>query len=87
MNSGANDSEAGLPARFKPLRRATRAIRAVLYITGPILWLVSLLVVDYVVREGREIGIALVILGFSFLVVLAFLVPMRRRRVREEEMP
>jgi hypothetical protein len=63
-------------------------MRAVLYIAGPFLWVASLLVFDYDVRHGREIGIALVILGFSFLVSLAFLVPMRMRRVREEkEMP
>lgn len=60
---------------------------AVLYIAGPILWVASLIVVDYVVRDGREIGVALVILGLSFLVSLAFLVPMRMRRVREEEAP
>lgn len=60
---------------------------AVLYIAGPILWVASLIVVDYVVRDGREIGVALVVLGLSFLVSLVFLVPMRMRRVREEETP
>lgn len=82
-----DDSATELPARFKPLRRATRAMRAVLYITGPVLWVISLLVVDYVVRHGRSILIALIVLGFSFLVSLAFLIPMRMRRVREEETP
>jgi hypothetical protein len=60
-------------------------MRAVLYIAGPVLWVTSLLVVDYVVRHGREIGLALVVLGLSFLVSLAFLLPMRMRRVREEK--
>jgi drug/metabolite transporter (DMT)-like permease len=60
-------------------------MRAVLYIAGPVLWVISFLVVDYVVRHGREIGIALVVLGISFLVSLVFLIPMRMRRVREEK--
>jgi hypothetical protein len=60
-------------------------MRAVLYIAGPFLWVASLLVVDYVVRHGREVGLALVVLGLSFLVSLAFLLPMRMRRVREEK--
>lgn len=63
-------------------------MRAGLYIAGPLLWVASLFAFDYVVRHGHEIGIALLVLGVSFLVSLAFLVPMRMRRVREEkEMP
>lgn len=62
-------------------------MRAVLYITGPVLWLTSFLVADYVARSGREIWIALIVLGCSFVVSLAFLIPMRMRRVREEETP
>jgi uncharacterized membrane protein (UPF0136 family) len=60
-------------------------MRAVLYIAGPFLWVASLLVFDYVVRHGREIGIALVILGVAFVVSLVLLVPMRMRRVRDEK--
>ena len=55
-----------------------------LYILGPVLWIASFLIVDYVIRHGREVGLALVILGASFLGALAFLVPMRMKRVREE---
>jgi hypothetical protein len=72
------------PPVFKPLRRATGAMRRVLYLAGPILWVASFLVVDYVVRHGREIGLALIILAASFLLALVCLTPMRMKRVREE---
>ena len=80
-----DDSATELPARFKPLRHATRAMRAGFYVAGPFLWVAALFVFDYDVRHGHEIGIALVVLGISFLVSLAFLIPMRMRRVREEK--
>jgi hypothetical protein len=80
----SDDGATRLPASFEPLRRATRARLAVLYIAGPFLWVASLLVVGYVIRHGREVGIALVVLAAAFLVALAFLIPMRMRRVREE---
>jgi membrane protein YdbS with pleckstrin-like domain len=73
-----------LPTRFEPLRRTSRARRIALYIGGPLLWVLSFGVVDYVVRDGREIRIALVILAASFLLASAVLLPMRYRRVREE---
>jgi hypothetical protein len=72
------------PPVFTPLRRATRAMRTALYLTGPILWVGSFLVVDFVVQHGREVGLALIILAASFLLALACLIPMRMRRVREE---
>ncbi|MGE5407779.1 MAG: hypothetical protein ACM3NV_04125 [Syntrophothermus sp.] len=59
-------------------------MRATLYLIGPILWLGLFLVIDYVVRHGREVGLALIILAASFLLALACLIPMRMKRVREE---
>lgn len=72
------------PPVFSPLRRATGVMRKVLFITGPMLWVASFLIVDYVVRHGREVGLALIILSASFMLALVCLIPMRMRRVREE---
>jgi hypothetical protein len=72
------------PARFKPLHHATRDRLRLLYSVGPLLWVVGLAIVSEVVRRGNSVKIALIVLGASLLVSLAFLVPMRARRVRME---
>lgn len=48
------------------------------------LWLVGLVVLGYVVRTGREVGVAIAVLAAAFLVSVVLLIPMRARRAREE---
>lgn len=57
---------------------------AALFIAGPMLWLVGLVVLGYVVRTGREVGVAIAVLAAAFLVSVVLLIPMRARRAREE---
>ena len=64
--------------QFSPLTVATRRTRIVVAMVGPLLWLVACIVLAVVGHETRAIAFG------SFLVALAALVPMRRRRVREE---
>jgi hypothetical protein len=75
------------PASFTPLRRATHARLVALFIVGPILWLAAVVLIDIVVRNGRDVGIALLVSSVSFAVALACLLPMRMRRVRQEAEP
>jgi hypothetical protein len=74
-------------AFFTPLRRATHARLIALFIVGPILWLAALVLIDLTVRNGRDIGVALVVCGVSFAVALVWLIPMRMQRVRQEAEP
>ena len=76
-----------IPASFEPLRRATRARLTALFIVGPILWLAAFVLIDLTVRQGRDIGVALLVCGVSFAVALVWLIPMRIRRVRQETEP
>ena len=83
MTNGASETQAS----FTPLRRATRARLAALFIVGPILWLAAFVLIDLTVRQGRDIGVALLVCGVSFAVALVWLIPMRIRRVRQETEP
>jgi hypothetical protein len=58
-----------------------------LLILGPILWVAALVVVAYVVREGRSVGIALLVLAGSLLLAMVTLLLGRWRRVRNERRP
>jgi hypothetical protein len=74
------------PRRFSPLHRASREQRAtLLFLVGPLLWLVSLVVLSVAVERADAVGIGLLFAGLSFIVTLAVLVPMRMRRVRDED--
>jgi peptidoglycan/LPS O-acetylase OafA/YrhL len=73
-----------LPARFLPLRRASRAKRRVLLVAGPLLWLVALLVVAVVIHRTNAVEYALLVLAVSFAVALFLLGCMRAARAREE---
>ena len=44
-----------VPRRFSPLRRAPRSTRVALYILGPLLWVVALMVVSLLVHEQDAI--------------------------------
>ena len=55
-----------------------------LFLLGPLLWLVSLLVVAYVIGHDDAIGIALLVLTASFAVALVLLGWTRIARAREE---
>jgi hypothetical protein len=72
------------PARFKPLHSASKGRLTLLYIVGPLLWVVGLALVSAVVRHGDSVKIALIVLGASLLFSLAVLLPMRALRVRRE---
>jgi hypothetical protein len=63
---------------------APAARRIAVYLLGPLLWLVALIVVAFVVRQGRAVGVALLVTAATFLLATLILVPLRRRRVREE---
>jgi hypothetical protein len=69
--------------RFRPLRPATSRERVRTLIAGPILWLVALIAVAIVVREGSAVGIGLVVVAVSFLISVPSLMLVRRRAVRE----
>jgi uncharacterized integral membrane protein len=73
-----------LPARFVPLSRASRARRTAVFILGPLIWLVALLVLAFVVDERDAVEFALIVLAASFLVGLVLIGWTRVVRVREE---
>lgn len=80
--SGAARSD--LPARFSPLRRASRAKRRATLIIGPLLWLASLVLVALVIHHGNSVEYALAVLAISFALALPVLGSMRALRAREE---
>jgi hypothetical protein len=73
-----------VPRRFSPLRRAPRSTRVALYILGPLLWLVALILVSLLVREQDAIETGLLIAGAAFVVAVVLLLPQRMLRVRSE---
>jgi hypothetical protein len=72
------------PPRFTPLTVAPRPTRIVVALLGPLLWLAAFLLVAVVADETDAIAYGLAIAAASFLVATVVLIPMRRRRVREE---
>ncbi len=70
---------------FEPQRRASPRLLAVAFVAGPCLWAIMLIAVAIVVRNQRAVEIALAIVLASVLISIALLVPMRKRRVREED--
>ena len=73
-----------VPRRFSPLRRAPRSTRVALYILGPLLWVVALIVVSLLVREQDAIETGLLVAGAAFVVAVVMLLPQRMLRVRSE---
>jgi hypothetical protein len=72
------------PADFRPLQRASRPVRVLVFVFGPLLWLVALVVVGVVVKRGRAVEIGLIAALTAFLLALVVSMIARRLRVREE---
>jgi len=85
MNAPRDGGTSIDPPTFEPLRPASHGGLAALLLAVPFLWVAALIVVAFALRYGRFVEIALVVLVVSFLLAIVVLVPMRRRRVREEE--
>ena len=73
-----------IPPRFAPLRRPPSWARVAVLLAGPLLWLGSLLVVAFVVKELDDVGVALLITAVSFAISIPVLLLARRRCVRDE---
>ena len=73
------------PPVFAPLRPATPGWRAFLFIGGPLIWAAALIVTAYVLRHSEAVALALIVVTVCTLIGVAVLLPMRARRVREEE--
>jgi hypothetical protein len=74
------------PASFRPLRPATRAQRKLMFVLGPVIWLVAALLLAIVVDGVDAVENALLILAVCFacaLVVLGLTRISRGRRERE----
>ena len=72
------------PARFQPRRPAPRAWRPLLFLLGPVVWLVALLVIAFVLDRREAIEFALVVFAVSCLAALLALGWTRVGRDREE---
>jgi hypothetical protein len=73
--------------RFRPRRKAPAETRRLLFLVGPLVWLVGLVVIAYVTHHRDAIEFALVILAACFALSLVPLVVLRAARVREERTP
>jgi hypothetical protein len=71
--------------RFTPLTVAARPRRIAVAMIGPLLWLAGFAMVAIVADETDAIAVGLAIAAASFLVAIVVLLPMRHRRIREEE--
>ena len=87
MDASRDRGPPSRPPTFEPLRAASPGWLAVVLVAGPVLWAASLIVVAYALRYTEVVEIALGVVIVSFLVAIVLLVPMRIRRVREEENP
>ncbi len=76
-----------LHAHFDPLRPPSRAARAVVLLTAPLLWLVVLSILAAALDATDLIWYGLAIAAGSCLLGIVVLLPMRARRVREEREP
>jgi uncharacterized membrane protein len=73
-----------VPRRFSPLRRAPRSTRVALYLLGPLLWVVALIVVSLLVAEQDAVETGLLVAATAFVVAVVLLLPQRMLRVRSE---
>jgi len=73
--------------RFRPRRKAPAQARRLLFLVGPLVWLVGLVVIAYVTHHREAIEYALVILAASFALSLIPLSLLRAVRIREERTP
>jgi hypothetical protein len=73
--------------RFDPLRAPTKRARALLLLTGPLLWVAALVVVAYAAGQTDLIRVGIGIAVGAFLVGLLVLPFARAHRLREEDEP
>ena len=71
-----------LPARFQPRRPSSRV--ALLFLLGPLVWLVALVVLAFVLNSRDAVEYALVAFAVSFAAALPLLGWTRHVRDREE---
>jgi hypothetical protein len=76
--------EPDLPARFEPLRPASRGKRRLALLIGPAAWAVAVAVLAFVIDRRDAVELALALLAASFAVGLVSSSWMRRARLREE---
>lgn len=74
-------------ARFRPLRPPTTLGRIAVVLTGPILWIVGLVVIGWFADKTDLIWLGLEVAGAAFVLGLVFLLVMRAQRLREERQP
>jgi hypothetical protein len=74
-----------LPVRFQPRRRASRARRGLLYIAGPLAWVVALFALAVVLKRFDAVEYTLLVLAGSFVVGLGWHVVVRFARMRQEQ--
>lgn len=70
--------------RFQPRTLPGRRRRTALAVLGPGLWLLALVIVDLVERNGDDLGTALLIAGVTIVIAFVVLLPgalLRRRRL------
>lgn len=70
---------------FDPLRAPTKRARVVLLLTGPLLWLLSLVIVAVAIGRTDLIAWGLGFAAASFLFGIVLLPFVRAHRVREED--
>jgi hypothetical protein len=71
--------------RFTPLRPAPRSRRLVLYLLGPLLWVVALISVGSLVVKKNAVEIGLLIALAAFALAIVLLLPQRTLRIRREQ--
>jgi hypothetical protein len=72
------------PAEFTPLQRASRLQRVLVFVAGPLLWLVGVVVVGVVVHRAAAVELGLTVTAIAFLVSLPVAATARWLRRREE---
>jgi len=76
--------EGSAPARFTPLQTATRTQRVLVFVFGPLLWLVAVVFVGVVVHKTRAVEVGLLVTIVAFVLSLGISTVAHRRRIREE---
>lgn len=73
------------PARFEPIRPASRGVRIAAYIFGPLIWLVALVVAALLLKHTSAIELGLLVTIAAFVVAFVVLLLIRQGRERERE--
>lgn len=70
--------------RFEPLRAASRRRLIAGLILGPVIWLVTLMVVAYLLQNSWAIEAGILIALGSFVIGFGMLAILRQGRIRQE---